>query len=197
MEIVSLWREPLTQACNFMGLGVTWDGDGEKPGLEKYWAAGQNGKNVSKVFFCFFFFKSWLHTESSAEARPQIKRPKIEGGGRGHKYSKNMTGQRASVLGCNSLYVPERIARALRTSGQRRQPLQESIYDCPGSGLKTHTQVFKHKLDSSEIIAENVPHFLKSFSLRIQETQSATARLKTKNTTPRHRHTLFYFSSFY
>jgi len=148
-------------------------------------------------FFFVCLFKSWLHTESSAEARPQIKRPKIEGGGRGHKYSKNMTGQRASVLGCNSLYVPERIARALRTSGQRRQPLQESIYDCPGSGLKTHTQVFKHKLDSSEIIAENVPHFLKSFSLRIQETQSATARLKTKNTTPRHRHTLFYFSSFY
>ena len=55
MEIVSLWREPLTQACNFMGLGVTWEGDGEKPGLEKYWAAGQNGKNVSKVFFFFFF----------------------------------------------------------------------------------------------------------------------------------------------
>ena len=39
------------------------------------------GKNVSKVFFVvFFFFKSWLHMESSAEARPQIKRPKSEGG---------------------------------------------------------------------------------------------------------------------
>lgn len=168
-----------------------------KARTRKILGSGSEWEKCLQGVFLFFFFKSWLHTESSAEARPQIKRPKIEGGGRGHKYSKNMTGQRASVLGCNSLYVPERIARALRTSGQRRQPLQESIYDCPGSGLKNHTQVFKHKLDSSEIIAENVPHFLKSFSLRIQETQSATARLKTKNTTPRHRHTLFYFSSFY
>ena len=57
MEIVSLWREPLTQACNFMGLGVTWEGDGEKPGLEKYWAEGQNGKKcLQGVFCCFFFF---------------------------------------------------------------------------------------------------------------------------------------------
>lgn len=73
MEIVSLWRQALTQACNFLGLGVTW----KKPGLEKYWAAGQNGKNVSKVFV--FFCKSWLHTESSADARPQINRSKSEG----------------------------------------------------------------------------------------------------------------------
>ena len=80
MEIVSLWRESLTQACNFMGLGVTWEGDGEKPGLEKYWAEGQNGKKCLQGVFCFFFFKSWLHMESSAEARPQIKRPKSEGG---------------------------------------------------------------------------------------------------------------------
>lgn len=85
------------------------EGDGEKPGLEKYWAVGQNGKDVFKVVFFFFCLGFTRRAQQKHLRKASDKAIQEWRGRREHKYSKSMTGQGAWSWGA----APSRFQGAL------------------------------------------------------------------------------------